>query len=288
MRLVRFGQPGEERPGLRRGDGSIVDVSHLVPDYTPEFFAADGLARLADVATDDGPLAGPLVGPGVRLGPPVSRPSKIVCVGHNYAGHIAEVGAEVPKEPTLFMKAPSALCGPTDDILIPPSSSSTDWEIEVAVIIGRRAEYLPDRGAAAAAIAGLALSNDVSERAFQLKHGGQWTKGKSFTSFYPLGPWLTTLDEFADPLDLEIGLEVGGSPMQRARTQDMVFDIFEIVRYVSNVMRLEPGDIISTGTPSGVGMGRDPRRFLTEGDIVTMWGDGLGEQRHECRQLPGA
>lgn len=284
MQLVRFGQPGAERPGLRRADDSVVDVSHLVPDYTPEFFAQDGLARLADVAGADGPI----VPHGERFGPPVARPSKIVCVGHNYAAHIAEVGAEVPREPTLFMKAPSALCGPTDDILIPPGSTRTDWEVEVAVIIGRQVEYLSDRESAFAAIAGLALSNDVSERAFQLQRGGQWTKGKSFSSFYPLGPYLTTLDGFVDPLDIEISLDVGGVRMQQASTHDMVFDIVEIVCYVSNVMRLEPGDIISTGTPSGVGAGRDPRQFLSEGDVVTMRGDKLGEQVHRCRQLASA
>lgn len=284
MRLLRIGPAGQERPAVLVGADRAVDVSGLVDDYDGAFLAGGGLDELRGVLDrrrDELPVV-PLAG--ARVGPPVARPSKVVCVGLNYADHAAESGAELPAEPTIFMKAPNTVVGPYDDVLLPVGGTKTDWEVELAVVVGARARYLPDQAAAAAAIAGYCVAHDVSERAFQLERGGQWVKGKSCETFNPLGPWLVTPDEVGDPQRLRLWLDVNGERMQDSSTAEMVFGVHHIVWYLSQFLVLEPGDLVSTGTPAGVGLGRRPPRYLRAGDEVRLGVDGLGEQRQVCRQ----
>jgi len=277
MKLIRFGSPGAEKPGLLLQDGTRVDASAFGSDWDERFLGADGLPRLAAWARDH-TAAAPRVAEGERLGPPVARPSKIVCIGLNYADHARETGAKIPDEPILFFKATTALCGPDDDLVLPRGSVKTDWEVELAVVIGRRARYVA-REDALAHVAGYALHNDYSERQDQLERGGQWSKGKSHDTYAPLGPFLATPDELADVNDLPMSLSVNGETRQKSRTKQMIFGVAELVSYLSRFMTLLPGDVISTGTPAGVGMGFKPPVFLKAGDVVELGIEGLGRQR---------
>lgn len=282
MKLIRFGRPGQERPGVELPDGSRRDVSGFGGDYDEAFFGGDGLARLAAwlETGDTHPLAAD-----VRLGPPVARPSKIVCIGLNFRDHAAETGAELPKEPVIFFKATTALCGPDDALVIPRGAAKVDWEVELAVVIGKRARYV-DLADAESHVAGYALHNDYSERSFQLERGGQWSKGKSSDTFAPLGPVLATRDEVADPKALGMWLNVNGVARQKGTTANMVFDVPTLVSYVSQFMTLLPGDVISTGTPAGVGMGIKPEPvYLKPGDVVELGIDGLGSSRQQVVPL---
>jgi 2,4-didehydro-3-deoxy-L-rhamnonate hydrolase len=286
MKLIRFGEPGRERPGLLLPDGTRLDASGFGADYDEAFFGGGGPDRLR--AWLDGPGArAPRVDPGVRLGPPVARPSKIVCIGLNYRDHAAETGAAIPGEPVIFFKATTALVGPDDDLVIPRGAGKVDWEVELAVVIGARARYV-SRERAAGHVAGYALHNDYSERAFQLERGGQWSKGKSADTFAPLGPCLATPDEVADPQRLDLWLKVNGELRQRGTTANMVFDVPTLVSYLSEFMTLLPGDVISTGTPAGVGLGMKPEPvYLRPGDVVELGIDGLGQSRQRVVAYPG-
>jgi 2-keto-4-pentenoate hydratase/2-oxohepta-3-ene-1,7-dioic acid hydratase in catechol pathway len=277
MKLIRFGPPEQEKPGLQLPDGRRLDVSQWIDDYSPSFFASNGLERLARlIETHSSSL--PEIPSGARLGCPVGGVGKIVCVGLNYSRHAAESGMELPKEPVLFFKATSAVCGPFDNLIIPKNSRKTDWEVELAVVIGRKASYVSSEEAMNY-VAGYALHNDYSEREFQLERHGQWVKGKSCDTFAPIGPWLATKDEIPDPHNLRLWLKVNGEIMQDSSTADLVFDIPALVSYISQFMSLLPGDIISTGTPPGVGLGMNPPRYLKPGDVVELGIDGLGTAR---------
>lgn len=272
-----------ERPGLLLGEGQgerRIDASGFGEDYGECFFGGSGLERLRAWAAGPGEAA-PEVGPAVRLGPPICRPSKIICIGLNFRDHAEETGAAIPKEPIIFCKATSALCGPNDDLVLPRSSEKTDWEVELAVVIGKRASYVPEERAAEH-VAGYVLHNDYSEREFQLEHGGQWVKGKSADTFAPLGPFLATPDELQDPGNLEMWLKVNGEIRQESNTSNLIFSIPFLVSYLSGFMTLLPGDVISTGTPAGVGMGMAPPRFLRAGDQVELGIEGLGSARQRA------
>jgi len=277
MKLIRFGTPGAERPGLQLADGTRVDASAFGEDWDERFLGGDGPARLAAWAATHAARA-PRVAPGERLGPCVARPSKIVCIGLNYADHARETGAKIPDEPIIFFKATTALCGPDDDLVLPRGSVKTDWEVELAVVIGRRARYVSVADAPEH-VAGYALHNDYSERQDQLERGGQWSKGKSQDTFAPLGPFLATPDEVGNPHELPMWLSVNGERRQRSSTNQMVFDVPTLVSYLSRFMTLLPGDVISTGTPPGVGLGFDPPVFLKAGDVVELGIEKLGTQR---------
>ncbi|MCE6952672.1 fumarylacetoacetate hydrolase family protein [Cereibacter sphaeroides] len=276
MKLLRHGPAGAEKPGLLCADGTIRDLSGVVPDIAGPVLSDAGLERLRNLD----PTALPVVEPGTRLGPCVAGIGKFICIGLNYSDHAAETGAAVPAEPIVFMKATSAVCGPDDPILIPRGSVKTDWEVELAVIIGTRAKYVSE-AEALSHVAGYAVANDVSERAFQIERAGQWTKGKSCDNFGPLGPWLVTRDEVADPQTLPMWLKLNGETMQDGSTRTMVFGVAHLVSYLSQFMTLHPGDVISTGTPPGVGMGKKPQRFLKPGDVVELGVEGLGHQRQQ-------
>jgi 2,4-diketo-3-deoxy-L-fuconate hydrolase len=277
MKLIRFGDPGNERPGVLRGDGRRIDVSAFGEDWDEQFFGSEGPERLAAwLVTEERRC--PIVFDGVRLGPCVARPSKIICIGLNYRDHARETGAEPPTEPVLFFKATTALSGPDDDVVLPPGSTKTDWEVELAVVIGARACRVAE-AFAMHHVAGYALHNDLSERHWQLERGGQWVKGKSFDTFAPIGPYLTTPDEIPDPHRLRLWLTVNRQLMQDGSTADLIFRIPALVSYVSQCMTLLPGDVISTGTPAGVGLGQKPPCFLSAGDVVELGIDGLGEAR---------
>ena len=280
MKLIRFGAAGAEKPGLLLNDGRRIDASAFGSDYDEAFFGGDGLARLARWASANAAGA-PTVGPDVRLGPPLARPSKLICIGLNYRGHAKETGAAVPKEPILFMKATSAIVGPNDDVIIPRGSEKTDWEVELAVVIGKKASYV-DEASALDHVAGYVLHNDYSERAYQLERGTQWSKGKSCDTFAPLGPFIATPDEL-DAGNAELWLDLNGEKKQRGNTNDFVFGVANVVSYISQFMSLLPGDVISTGTPAGVGMGEKPPHYLKDGDVVTLGIAGLGEQRQQAR-----
>ena len=282
MKLVRFGPRGHERPGIVAADGRVKDVSAHVSDYDHAFFAADGLTRLRALAADPGRL--PDAPADARLGPPVARPRNVFAIGLNYTDHARETGAAIPGEPVLFMKATGAVCGPHDPILIPRGSTKTDWEVELAIVIGRDARYLASREAARDHVAGFCAANDVSERAFQKERGGQWSKGKSSDNFLPLGPWLVTADEVGDPQALGLTLEVNGERRQTGSTAHMIFDVWHIVHYLSQFLTLGAGDVVTTGTPAGVGMGMQPPQYLRAGDVVTLAIDRLGSQRTVCEQ----
>ncbi|MEZ5723748.1 MAG: fumarylacetoacetate hydrolase family protein [Paracoccaceae bacterium] len=276
MKLVRYGKAGAEKPGLIDTDGQIRDLSGHIADVAG---AAIDPAKLAELGRID-PASLPLVSGDPRLGPCVGGTGKFICIGLNYSDHAAETGAEVPKEPIIFMKASSAICGPNDPIVIPRGSEKTDWEVELAVIIGRHAKYVSE-AEAMEYVAGYAVTNDVSERAFQIERSGQWTKGKSCDNFGQIGPWLVTKDEIADPQKLKMWLTVNGEKMQDGSSSTMVFGVAHLVSYLSQFMSLHPGDVISTGTPPGVGLGMKPPRFLKAGDVVELGIEGLGQQRQD-------
>ena len=276
MKLIRFGAPGQEKPGLQLPNGTRIDASGFGEDYSESFFANDGLRRLAAWAKTNAASA-PIVANSVRLGPPLQRPSKIVCVGLNYADHAKESGMAIPTEPVLFFKATTAFCGPNDPVIIPRGSQKTDWEVELAIIIGTRASYVSEADALNY-VAGYAVHNDYSEREWQLERGGQWVKGKSADTFAPIGPFLVTRDEIADPGQLDLWLKVNGRTLQNSNTRQMVFGVAKLVSYISQFMTLLPGDVISTGTPPGVGLGFKPPVFLKPGDRVELGIAGLGEQ----------
>ncbi|WP_219510120.1 fumarylacetoacetate hydrolase family protein [Nonomuraea ceibae] len=275
MQLMRIGAPGAEKPVVRVDDAHYVDVSDVTPDFDERFFGSGRIALLPErVATGERrPFAGE------RIGAPIARPHQILCIGLNYADHAAEAGLPVPDEPILFTKSPNTLVGPHDDVRIPRGSTKTDWEVELGVVIGRRTSYLDSPDGARDAIAGYCVVNDVSERAFQMERGGQWSKGKSAETFNPAGPWLVTPDEIPDVRDLGLWLDVNGVRRQTGSTKTMIFDPYVIVHHLSQFMVLEPGDLINTGTPPGVGMGRDPQVWLRPGDVVELGIDRLGRQR---------
>lgn len=273
MKLLRYGPPDQEKPGLLDASGGIRDLSGVIPDLRGEALSAAGLARLA--ALDPETL--PRVSGNPRLGPPVAGTVNFVCIGLNYADHAAETGAAIPKEPIVFLKSLGALCGPNDEVMIPKGSVKTDWEVELAVIIGTRAKAVPEE-AAMEHVAGYAVCNDVSEREWQIERGGTWDKGKGCDTFGPLGPWLVTKDEIADPQDLPMTLDVDGVRMQDGSTRTMIFGVRHLVSYVSHFITLHPGDVISTGTPPGVGLGKKPPVFLRAGQEMRLSIAGLGEQ----------
>ena len=281
MRLFRFGDAGQERPGAVLPDGDRIDCNALGEDWNEQFFGSGGLSRLASWLETDGSRA-PRVASGVRIGPPVARPSKIVCIGLNYRDHAAETGAELPAEPVIFFKSTTAIVGPDDDVILPPESTKSDWEVELAVVVGATLSHA-NRQTAANSIAGYCLHNDLSEREFQLERCGQWVKGKSCNTFAPLGPELVTPDELPDPLHLDMWLKVNGEELQRSNTRELHFGVPEILSSASQYMTLLPGDIISTGTPAGVGLGLDPPRFLKAGDVMELSIEGLGSQRQDVR-----
>lgn len=285
MKLFRFGEAGRERPGLIADDGTRRDVSRLSQDYGAEFFVGTGLERLRAVSSAQ-LAACPIVAVEERLGPCIQRPCKIVCVGRNYRAHAAETGAEPPSEPLLFMKAPTAFSGPFDDVVLPPGATKADWEVELGVVIGREARHVP-REHALDYVAGYALVNDYTERGFQRDRGGQWTKGKSADTFCPVGPYLVTADAL-DPAAVELHLSVNDVERQRAPTSDMIFDVPTLIAYVSDFMTLLPGDLLSTGTPEGVGLGHKPPIFLAPGDRVSYGGSGLGSASQRVVAWSGA
>lgn len=274
MKLIRFGEPGKEKTGLMI-NGKRYDTSAFGEDYGERFFENDGLARLAEFAEDN---MLPEIGDDVRLGCPFTRPSKIVCIGLNYVDHAKETNATPPTEPVIFMKSTTAIVGPYDDIIIPKNSKKTDWEVELAIVIGKKASYVEEVDAMDY-VAGYVLHNDVSEREFQIERGGTWDKGKGCDTFAPLGPFMVTKDEIADPHKLRLWLKVNGKLMQDGTTANFIFNIPTLVSYTSQFMTLLPGDIISTGTPAGVGLGMKPPVYLKAGDVIELGVDGLGEAR---------
>jgi len=280
MKLIRFGNPNEEKPGLILAGGTHIDASGFGQDYDEKFLGGDGLRQLAAWAEASAGTA-PVIEPGTRLGPCIARPSKIVCVGLNYADHAKESGLEPPKEPILFFKSTTSIVGPNDNLVIPRNSQKTDWEVELAVIIGKKASYVSEADAMNH-VAGYSLHNDYSEREFQLERGGQWVKGKSCDTFAPLGPFMATRDEIADPHNLKLWLKVNGVMRQNSTTAQMIFNVPQLVSYISQFMTLAPGDVISTGTPPGVGLGFKPPIFLKAGDVVELGIEGLGESKQHA------
>nr|WP_294898762.1 fumarylacetoacetate hydrolase family protein [uncultured Pedobacter sp.] len=276
MKLIRYGTVGKEKTGVVI-NGKKYDTSAFGEDYDEKFFETDGINRLAAfVEKNKASLS--LVADSERLGSPIGRPSKIVCIGLNYAKHAQETNATIPKEPIIFFKSTTSLVGPNDNIMLPKDSVKTDWEVELAFVIGKKASYV-SKEEAMDYVAGYVLHNDVSERAFQLERGGQWAKGKGCDTFAPLGPWLVTKDEIADPNNLRLWLKLNGKMMQDGNTDDFIFDIAYVVSYLSEFMTLLPGDVISTGTPHGVGLGFDPPLYLKAGDVIELGIDGLGEAK---------
>ncbi|MFC0282258.1 fumarylacetoacetate hydrolase family protein [Camelimonas abortus] len=278
MKLLRYGPPCAEKPGLLDAGGVIRDLSGVVPDISGATLGAESLARLRAID----PATLPEVPAGVRLGPCVAGTRNFVAVGLNYTDHAAETGMAPPAEPILFSKAPSCIVGPDDDVLIPPGSQKTDWEVELAIVIGERCSYVSEADALDH-VAGYCLCNDLSERAYQMERGGTWMKGKGSPTFGPIGPWLVTVDELGDASDLRLWLSVNGQRVQDGTTANMIFKVPAIVSYVSQFMALEPGDLITTGTPAGVGMGMKPPRYLKPGDVIELGADGLGQQRQQVR-----
>ena len=282
MKLLRLGLPGEEFPAVRGDDGRVFDLADLTPDIDGDFLAEDGI-DLARAALAAGRLA-EIDATGLRVGAPVARPGKVVCVGLNYLDHAEELGAPVPERPVVFMKASYTVVGPNDTVLIPRGSVKTDWEVELAVVIGHEARYLDSPEDALAHIAGYTISNDVSEREFQLECSSQWDLGKSCETFNPLGPYLVTLDDVGDPGCLGLRLAVNGRPRQEGRIENMIFDVAYLVWYLSRHMVLEPGDVINTGTPAGVALGLPGNPYLRPGDVMEVAIDGLGMQRQTVKQ----
>ena len=279
MKFIRFGAPEFEKPGLIDASGTLRDLSGVVPDLSGATLDPLNLAELGKKGTS----LLPEVSGNPRIGPPVTGTGKFICIGLNYSDHAAETGATVPPEPIIFMKATSAICGPNDNVRIPRGSTKTDWEVELGVVIGREAKYVTEADALEY-VAGYCTVHDVSERAFQIEHEGQWTKGKSADTFGPIGPWLVTKDEVRDPQDLSMWLTVNGKTVQDGSTRTMVYGVAFLVSYLSRFMSLQPGDIISTGTPPGVGMGMSPPRYLVSGDKVALEVEGLGRQQQTISQ----
>lgn len=279
MKLIRFGQNEKEQPGIINAKGQKLDVSAFGEDYTEAFFGSNGIKRLEEwLKTNQNNC--PVIAESIRLGSPLVRPSKIICVGLNYASHAAESKMELPKEPIIFFKATSAVCGPFDNVIIPKGANKVDWEVELGVVIGQKASYV-NQANALDYVAGYVLHNDISERGFQLERSGQWVKGKSADTFAPLGPFLTTKDEVTNPHELKIWLKVNGELLQNSSTSDLIFDIPFLVSYLSQFMTLLPGDVISTGTPQGVGLGFNPPRYLKAGDVMELGIDNLGISRQK-------
>lgn len=276
MKLLRYGLPGQERPGILDADSHIRDLSEIIPDLGGETLSPDSFAALRQI--DVSRLA--RVDGHSRIGPCVGHVGKFICIGLNYSDHAAEAGMKVPAEPVIFMKATSAIIGPDDDVAIPRGGTKTDWEVELGVVIGKAAKYICEADAMSH-VAGYCVINDLSERAFQLEGTGQWVKGKSADTFGPIGPWLVTADEIADPQSLQMWLEINGLRYQNGSTRTMIFDVRYLVSYLSRFMSLQPGDIISTGTPPGVGMGQKPPRYLQPGDRMRLGIEGLGEQNQK-------
>ena len=282
MKLVRFGPAGREKPGIVDKAGVIRDLSRVIPDITPATLADGALARIKKVKAEDLPLAPKRV----RLGSPVGGVRNFIAIGLNYIDHAKETGSPIPNEPIIFNKAPSCLSGPNDDVMIPKASKKTDWEVELAVVIGKGGSYI-DEAKALSHVAGYAVCHDVSEREFQIERGGQWTKGKGCPTFGPLGPWLVTRDEIKDVQNLDMFLDVNGQRMQTGNTKTMIFGVAHLVSYVSQFMKLEAGDVITTGTPPGVGSGMKPPRFLKGGETVTLGIAGLGQQTQKIVKYKG-
>ena len=283
MKLIRFGKRGSEKPGLLL-DGIRRDLSSQFRDWDSDFFASGGLNSLKALVERRGAEAFSEVAAAERWGAPIARPRKIICIGLNFHDHAHEAGMEIPKEPILFMKATNTMVGPYDDLLIPRRSSKTDWEVELGVVIGKEARYLESAEKSAEYIAGYCISHDVSEREFQLERGGQWSKGKSCDTFNPIGPWLSTADDVPDVMKAPMKLWVNGELRQNGTTKKMIFGPAQLVHYISQFMTLEPGDLISTGTPPGVGLGMKPPRYLKTGDVIELEIEGLGKQRQTCVQ----
>ena len=277
MKLLRYGIAGEEKPGVQLEDGTKIDVSAFGEDYNEDFFGDGGIERLENWLKINQEKC-EKIADDVRLGPPLTRPSKLVCVGLNYAKHAAEGGMAVPKEPVLFFKATSAIVGPNDDVIIPKGSEKTDWEVELAIVIGKKASYVSEENAFDH-IAGYVLHNDYSERAFQIEKEGQWCKGKGCETFAPLGPFIATKDEIENPNNLNLWLKLNGEKIQDSSTSDFIFNVQQVVSYISQFMTLLPGDVISTGTPSGVGLGFKPPKYLKSGDVVELGIEGLGKSQ---------
>ena len=273
MKLVRYGEPGHEKPGLIHG-GALRDIGHIVPDLAGEHLGRESLARIRAANPDDLPV----VAGSPRIGPCVARPCNFIAVGLNFADHAAETGAPIPKEPILFNKAPNCIVGPYDQVMLPKASEKSDWEVELAIVIGARTSYVNETEAMDH-VAGFCICNDVSERAFQTERGGQWMKGKGCATFGPLGPWLVTPDEVPDVQALDMWLDVNGQRMQTGSTATMIFNVVQIVSYISHFMVLEAGDVITTGTPPGVGLGMKPPVFLKPGDVMSLGIAGLGDQK---------
>lgn len=278
MRLIRFGESGKEKPGVEL-DGKWFDVSSIIKDYDESFFAEDGLSQLKELIESKRGIL-PEVNKSVRLGPPFARPSKIVCIGLNYKDHAEETGATIPMEPIIFLKSTTALIGPNDSVVIPKNSQKTDWEVEFGIVIGKKATYVEEADALDF-VAGYVLHNDISEREFQMERGGTWDKGKGCDTFAPMGPYMTTVDEIPDIHDVNLWLKVNGKTYQNGNTKNLIFSVPYIVSYVSQFMTLLPGDVISTGTPAGVGLGFNPPIYLKPGDILELGADFLGEQRQQ-------
>lgn len=281
MKLIRYGISGKEKPGVQLTDGSRIDISSFGEDFDEIFFGTGGVERLSEWLKENQSYC-KNIPDDVRLGPPMARPSKIVCVGLNYAKHAAEGGMTIPKEPVLFFKATSAIVGPNDDIIIPRGSEKTDWEVELAIVIGKKASYVTKENALNH-VAGYVLHNDYSERAYQLEKEGQWCKGKGSDTFAPIGPFIATKDEIEDPNNLNLWLELNGEKIQDSSTSDFIFNVQEVVSYISEFMTLLPGDIISTGTPAGVGLGFNPPKYLKPGDVVELGIEGLGSSKQVAK-----
>ena len=281
MKLIRFGEINKEKPGVLLPDGTKIDVSRFVNDYDEHFFGNQGIEKLNNWLEKNQDSC-PVLDNDIRLGSPLFRPSKIVCVGLNYAKHAQESGMDVPEEPVLFFKASSAIIGPYDSITIPKGSEKSDWEVELAVVIGNKASYVSEKDALSH-IAGYVLHNDVGERSYQLERSGQWVKGKSCDTFAPIGPFIATPDEIGDPNNLNLWLKLNGEEMQNSNTSDFIFNIQQVVSYISQFMTLLPGDVISTGTPFGVGLGLNPPRYLKDGDVIELGIDGLGISKQTCK-----
>ncbi len=282
MKLIRFGPPGKEKPGILSLQDQRLDLSRYFTDWNHDFFKSGGLKKLTSLLKSKTKKF-QKVSPKIRWGAPVPRPGKVIAIGLNYADHAKESGMEIPKEPVVFQKGTNTVIGPYDHILIPRQSQKTDWEVELGIVIGKNARYLNSIDESKNHIAGYTISHDVSERHFQLERGGQWTKGKSCDTFNPLGPYLVTPDEIADVTALDMTLKVNGEQKQSGNTRTMVFNVFFLVHYLSQFMTLEAGDIISTGTPPGVGLGQKPPQFLKMGDVVELTIEGLGTQRQVCK-----
>lgn len=283
MKLIRFGEVGNEKPGVQLLNGARLDVTAFGTDYNEDFFGNEGIAKLTKWLEENQENC-PVIDNSIRLGVPLARPSKIVCVGLNYAQHAAESGMEIPKEPVLFFKATSALVGPNDNIVIPIGSTKTDWEVELAIVIGKKASYV-DEVNALNHVAGYVLHNDVSEREFQLERSGQWVKGKSCDTFAPVGPFIATPEEIKDPNNLNLWLKLNGEIMQNSCTSDFIFNVQHVISHISQFMTLLPGDIISTGTPFGVGLGLTPPKYLKDGDEIELGIEGLGVSKQICKSF---